>query len=166
MLSIPDFYTLNLTHKTPICLRVNSEGGRKEARTSVINTSHIGLALRWPPLSPPCHTMKMETSPEGTAPGSFLPIFLTLWSYAATQLELKSTLTLSPLLQFQFLFEESKTFRRMQKTLASGNAGCDKLSCILSITQGTEGVRGQLSMDSGFFVGFFPLPLQLRQEAS
>lgn len=165
MLSIPDFYTLRRNTQDPDALK-GKQWGRKEARTSVTNASHIGLALCWPPLSPPHHTKKRETSLEGTALGSSLPTFLTLIPCAAAQLRAVKHDYSFPILQLQFLFEKSKTFRRMQKTWASGNAGCDKLSSILSITQGTEGVRGQLSMDSGFFVDFFFLSSYGKKQAN
>lgn len=100
------------------------EGGRSENICYQHQPHRACSALASSP--PPCHTMKMETSLEGTAPGSFLPTFLTLRSCAATQLRTVKHTYSFPLLQFQFLFEESKTFRRMQKTLASGDAGCDK----------------------------------------
>lgn len=165
MLSIPDFYTLRRNTQDPDALK-GKQWGRKEARTCVTNASHIGLALCWPPLSPPRHTKKRETSLEGTAPGSSPPTFLTLIPCAAAQLRTVKHDYSFPLLQFQFLFEESKTFRRMQKTWASGNAGCDRLSSILSITQGTEGSEVNFPWILDSLLIFFPLPLQLWQEAS
>lgn len=54
----------------------------------------------------------------------------------------------------------------MQKTWASGNAGCDRLSSILSITQGTEGSEVNFPWILDSLLIFFPLPLQLWQEAS
>lgn len=151
-----------------MCLRVNSEG--KQARTPVTNASHRGLALLWPPLSPLPYYENRDIPRRHSSrilPSHFFSFTILFCNLVRKTSKCKAYLFFPLHCSFSFfLRRESKTFSRTQKTWASGDAGCDKLPCITSIIQGEEGVKDQLSMESGFFVDSLPLPLQLRQEVS
>lgn len=148
------------THTTPLCWRMEGERGGARLDQRHTGTSCAGLR------DTSGHTLKTEAPTAGTAPS---PQLLTLqkmpllWP-ARRHPNVECTYpSPSPPVSVSFK-RESETLSLTQKT---GGWWRRLWQAILypHTSQGKEGARDEVSMDSGFFVEFPPLPPQLCREA-